>query len=217
MPNEVGTIKLSERQKEIVKMVKSKGPIRGQDIANKLDLTRAALRADLAILTTLGYLGARTRVGYFYSGKTITTLLVENIKKIKVGDVQSVPVVLSQTQTVYDAIATLFLEDVGTLFIINDEGYLEGVVSRKDLLKGLLGDNRAQDMPISIIMTRMPNVHYITENDDVMEAAKRINDYEIDSLPVVEVIKNGDLEKLKVVGRFSKTNITRIFVELSEE
>ncbi len=213
----MSTIELSERQKEIVKIVKNNGPIRGQDIASKLDLTRAALRADLAILTMLGYLGARPRVGYYYSGKTITSLLVENIKKIKVGDVQSVPVVLNQTQTIYDAIATLFLEDVGTLFVINNEGYLEGVVSRKDLLKGLLGNNSAQSMPVSIIMTRMPNIHYITERDDVMEAARRINEYQIDSLPVVEVINESGLEKLKVVGRISKTNITRIFVELAEE
>jgi len=213
----VSTIELSERQKKIVKIVKNNGPIRGQDIASKLDLTRAALRADLAILTMLGYLGARPRVGYFYSGKTITSLLIENIRKIKVGDVQSVPVILNEKQTIYDAIATLFLEDVGTLFIINDDGYLEGVVSRKDLLKSLLGNNSAQNMPVSIVMTRMPNIHYITESEDVMEAAQRINEYQVDSLPVVEIIEENDIDKLKVVGRISKTNITRIFVELSEE
>jgi len=212
----VSTIELSDRQKEIVKIVKKNGPIRGQDIASKLDLTRAALRADLAILTMLGYLGARPRVGYFYSGKSIISLLVENIRKIKVGDVQSVPVVMNEKQTIYDAIATLFLEDVGTLFIINDKGFLEGVVSRKDLLKSLLGNNSAQNMPVSIVMTRMPNIHYITENEDVMEAAEMINEYQIDSLPVVEVVDNEGLN-LKVVGRISKTNITRIFVELGEE
>jgi len=212
----VSTIELSDRQKEIVRIVKKNGPIRGQDIASKLDLTRAALRADLAILTMLGYLGARPRVGYFYSGKSIISLLVENIRKIKVGDVQSVPVVMNEKQTIYDAIATLFLEDVGTLFIINDKGFLEGVVSRKDLLKSLLGNNSAQNMPVSIVMTRMPNIHYITENEDVMEAAEMINEYQIDSLPVVEVVDNEGLN-LKVVGRISKTNITRIFVELGEE
>ncbi len=212
----MSTIELSDRQKEIVKIVKKNGPIRGQDIASKLDLTRAALRADLAILTMLGYLGARPRVGYFYSGKSIISLLVENIRKIKVGDVQSVPVVMNEKQTIYDAIATLFLEDVGTLFIINDKGFLEGVVSRKDLLKSLLGNNSAQNMPVSIVMTRMPNIHYITENEDVMEAAEMINEYQIDSLPVVEVVDNEGLN-LKVVGRISKTNITRIFVELGEE
>jgi CBS domain-containing protein len=211
------TIDLSERQSQIVDIVKKDGPIRGQDIAKKLDLTRAALRADLAILTMLGYLEARPRVGYYYSGKTITSLLIESIKKIKVGDVQSIPVVLNQSQTIYDAIVTIFLEDVGTLFIINDLGYLEGVVSRKDLLKGLLGNNNAQSMPISMLMTRMPNIHFITEGENILDAAKKIRDYEIDSLPVVEVIENGSETKLKVVGRLSKTNITRIFVELGEK
>ncbi len=210
-------IDLSERQNEIVNIVKKEGPIRGQDIAKRLSLTRAALRADLAILTMLGYLEARPRVGYYYSGKTITSLLVEGIKKIKVGDVQSVPVVLNQSQTVYDAIVSIFLEDVGTLFIINDLGFLEGVVSRKDLLKGLMGNSNSQNMPISMLMTRMPNVHYITENEDVFEAARRINEYEIDSLPVVERVDNGNSVSYTVVGRISKTNITRIFVELGEK
>ena len=58
-------IKLSKRQDEILRIVKESGPITGQQIAEKLSLTRAALRPDLAILTMAGNLDARPRVGYF--------------------------------------------------------------------------------------------------------------------------------------------------------
>ncbi|QJW45216.1 helix-turn-helix domain-containing protein [bacterium BFN5] len=44
-------IELSPRQTTILDMVKEFGPITGTQIAEKLSLSRAALRSDLAILT----------------------------------------------------------------------------------------------------------------------------------------------------------------------
>lgn len=70
-------LELSERQKKIVEIVKENGPITGEHIADRLDLTRATLRPDLAILTMAGFLEARPRVGYFYTGKTGSELLTE--------------------------------------------------------------------------------------------------------------------------------------------
>ncbi len=75
-------LELSERQKKIVEIVKENGPITGEHIADRLDLTRATLRPDLAILTMAGFLEARPRVGYFYTGKTGSELLTEKNKKI---------------------------------------------------------------------------------------------------------------------------------------
>ena len=51
-------------------------------LQNRLNLTRATLRPDLAILTMAGFLDARPRVGYFYTGKSGTQLLTENLQKI---------------------------------------------------------------------------------------------------------------------------------------
>ncbi|GAB6179033.1 hypothetical protein JCM14036_03520 [Desulfotomaculum defluvii] len=61
--------------------------------------------------------------------------------------------------TVYDAVVTMFLEDVGTLYVVREGGLLEGVVSRKDLLKTTLGEHDINKLPLGVIMTRMPNVH----------------------------------------------------------
>ena len=56
---------LSERQEKILQIVKENSPITGQHIANRLHVTRAALRSDLAILTMLGLIDARPKLGYF--------------------------------------------------------------------------------------------------------------------------------------------------------
>ena len=58
-----------------MQIVKDQGPITGEHIAEQLHLTRATLRPDLAILTMAGFLEARPRVGYFYSGKSGTQLV----------------------------------------------------------------------------------------------------------------------------------------------
>ena len=64
-----------------MEIVKENGPITGEHIADQLNLTRATLRPDLAILTMAGFLDARPRVGYFYTGKSGMQLLTENLTK----------------------------------------------------------------------------------------------------------------------------------------
>lgn len=65
-------MKFTKRQEEIIKIVKDGQPITSESIAEKLGVTRAALRADLAILTMTGTLDARPKVGYVYLGKKLT-------------------------------------------------------------------------------------------------------------------------------------------------
>ena len=43
-----------------------------------------------------GFLDARPRVGYFYTGKTGVQLLTENLEKLFVKDYQSIPVVVNE-------------------------------------------------------------------------------------------------------------------------
>src|SRR5690625_4004523 len=147
-------VEISERQEKIIQIVKDNGPITGEKIAAHLHLTRATLRPDLAILTMAGFLDARPRVGYFYTGKTGSELLTEKVKKYKVKDFQSVPVVVKEDTSLYDAISTMFLNDVRTLFVVDDHSCLIGVLSRKDLLRASLGKQELTSVPVHIIMTR---------------------------------------------------------------
>src|SRR5690606_14805559 len=145
-------IELSERQEKILEIVKNKGPITGEQIAEALQLTRATLRPDLAILTMVGYLDARPRVGYFYVGRSNNSLIAEEMRKMRVGDYKAVPVMVEETTSAYEAIVTMFVQDVGTLFVTKKDGNLAGVISRKDLLRSAMGKQPLQDIPVSIIM-----------------------------------------------------------------
>nr|WP_066327410.1 helix-turn-helix transcriptional regulator [Anoxybacillus amylolyticus] len=196
-----------------MQIVKDHGPITGESIAEKLNLTRATLRPDLAILTMAGYLEARPRVGYFYTGKTGTQLLADRLKKLKVCDYQSIPVVVNENVSVYDAIVTMFLEDVGTLFVVDEESLLAGVLSRKDLLRTSIGKQELTSIPVNIIMTRMPNITVCYKDDLLIDVADRLIEKQIDAMPVVKKTEKG----FEVIGRITKTNITKAFVALAKD
>ncbi len=209
-------IKLSPRQEKIIELVKEHAPITSEQLASKLNVTRAALRPDLAILTMTGILEAKPKVGYIYSQKPSYSLLYDYIVEIKVKDIMSKPVMVDENTTVYDAILYLFLNDVGTLFIENN-GILIGAVSRKDFIKTAMGSTDMHKIPVGVIMTRMPNIICVEKDDPAYLAAKKIMDHEVDSLPVVE--KSYDKSKneiFKIIGKVSKTNITRLFVKIGE-
>lgn len=202
-------IELSKRQETILEIVKRSGPITGDQIADELSLTRATLRPDLSILTMAGFLDARPRVGYFYSGKKNADLFGEALQRLRVKDYKSIPTVLQESSSAYDAVVTLFVEDVGTLIVVRD-GRLVGVVSRKDLLKVAIGGSDIHQMPVSLVMTRTPNVISVPVDASLYEAAVLMMRHEVDSLPVLQPQSD------EVVGRVSKTTIARAFVELGQ-
>ena len=64
-------------------------------------------------------------------------------------------------------------------------------------------------------MTRMPNIILGTKEDKAYDLAKKILDHEIDSIPIVEKVKVEEGKELyKIVGKVSKTNITKLFVKI---
>ncbi len=193
--------------------MKEDGPITGEKIAEQLNLARSTLRPDLAILTMSGFLDARPNVGYFYSGKKRNQLISEMLNKLIVKDYKAIPVVIKEDSSVYDAIVTMFFEDVGTLAVVKNKSVLVGVVSRKDLLKVAIGNQDLHEIPVSIIMTRMPNIVTCRSEDSLLEVANKLIYNQIDSLPVV----NHDNEQYEVIGRVTKTTITKVFVELGKD
>ena len=209
----VSLIQFSKRQEKIIDIVKNNEPVTGEDIAIKLNLSRGTLRTDLAILTMLEVLDAKPRVGYFYVGKISFNDIYTKLEKILVKEIYSVPIVLEDTTLLYDIVATMFVEDVGSIFLSND-GELSGVVSRKDIIKFLMGGKDLYTVPVNIIMTRMPHIIYTTPDKSALSAAKKLIDNEIDSIPVIEISKE---KSINVIGRVTKTNITRLFMELGED
>ncbi len=211
----MNAIKLSPRQEQIIELVKESQPITSEHLAEKLSVTRATLRTDLSILTMLGILEAKPKVGYIYSRKPSYSPLHEYVRNVRVEAIMSKPVVVEESSTVYDAIVNLFLNDVGTMFVVNN-GAFTGAVSRKDFLKMAIGGMDMHKVPVGMLMTRMPNIVYVEKSENAYVAAQKIIEHEVDCLPVLEKTNDGSKEIYKIVGKVSKTNITKLFVAMGE-
>lgn len=180
-----------------------------------LGLSRAALRADLSVLCMSGKLIAKPKVGYCINEAPPQEAFSRQMKEILVGDIKSLPVVVDEKDSVYDALVALFLDDAGAVFVVS-EGFLAGLVSRKDFLKAAIGGRDLQKIPIGVIMTRMPNIIVAFPQESVLEAARRIVMHQVDSLPVVETQDKNGVAAYRIVGSISKTNLARLFVEMAK-
>jgi len=205
-------MQLSQRQMEIVRLVRQHAPITGEQIAEMLKLSRPTIRSDLALLVMLGTLDAKPKVGYFLGQASSREAGgTPDAAELKVKDVQSLPVIIRESATVNDAVVTLFMENVGSLIVADESSALLGVISRKDLLKVTLGNPGASTMPVSLVMTRHPNVVTASPEETVIEAGRKMIDHQVDSLPVV-VRHPDDAGKWEVIGRITKTTMTRLLI-----
>lgn len=199
-------MELTTRQKKIIQIVKTDEPISADNIAKQLSLSKPTLRSDLAILTMTGILDARPKVGYFFSGQNFDPLLFDDLYEKKITEIMVPPINVKKETTISDAVTMLFMHDVGTLYVVeNDE--LLGVISRKDLLRSTISSTDTHTIPVAMIMTRMPNVITIQENERILDAGYKIIQHEIDSIPVVDT-----QNPLKVIGKISKTVVLKHFI-----
>ncbi len=180
-----------------------------------LGATRPAIRSDLVLLGMLGYLDAKPKVGYFPGSIARSRRShVPGFMERPVKEVMGVPVVLRETASVSDAVVTLFLENVGSVAIVDEDGALAGIVSRKDLLKVTLGNAQAQSILLGMVMTRYPNVTTVAPDDTVLEALRKMIAHQVDGLPVVRPLSSADSSnKCEAVGRITKTTIVRLLLE----
>lgn len=200
-------MEFTERQKKIIEIVKKQEPISGDNIAAELGLTKPTLRSDLAILTMTGVLAARPKVGYIYSGQKVEPLLYEKLYAKKIKDVMVPAVLIKQDTSLKNAITDLFMYDVGSLYVVEEgQDRLVGILSRKDLLRSVLNSSN-EDLPVAVVMTRMPNVFTVHPEMSILEAGNILMTHQIDSLPVVETGTSD-----KVVGKLTKTRLMNHFI-----
>lgn len=215
---EAFAIELTDRQLTIVDLVKTHAPITGEQIAEQLGVSRPTLRSDLSVLVMLGIIDAKPKVGYF-PGKAMLLdgAAIERLAAWKVKDIMGRPVAVREEGLVKDAVIQLFVENTGLLVVVDEAGDLAGVVTTKDLLKVTVGNPDAAQIPISMVMTRLPRVVTVQPEDSVMEAAKRMIDHQISGLPVVQNKAGGDEGTVEVVGRITKTHILQVLLEPAME
>jgi len=201
-------IELTSRQYEIVKLITEHEPITGEQIATQLGFSRPTLRSDLSVLMMLGMIDAKPKVGYFIGPGLSTNMeKTQQFQSIKVKAVQGKPVTVKESTLVKHAVETMFSENVGSLVVLDPEGHLTGIISRKDLLKVTLANLNAGNMPVSMVMTRQPNIITVDPKESIIAAAEKMMKHEVDSLPVVG-------QNNIVLGRVTKTTMTRVLLKL---
>ena len=202
---------LSRRQEEIIEIVKKDQPISGEKISEILQVSRATLRSDLSFLTMAGILQATPKVGYTYSGTDLEIFFYFNTFSTKVSEVMMPPLLISIDTSIRDAITTLFMYDVGSLYVIDEDKLLIGVLSRKDLLRASMSSD-IDETPVAVCMTRTPHIKTCYQTIDILEAASILQDLSIDSLPVVE-----EGNPKKVIGKITKTNILNFIIDRARD
>ena len=200
-------MKLSQRQKEIVEIVKKNQPVSAEKISELLDVSRATLRSDLSFLTLVGILKATPKVGYTYSGSDLETLFFFDTFQKKIEDVMTSPVLVSHDSFIQDAIITLFMYDADVLYVIDEEKKLLGILSRKDLLRAALNAN-INVTPVAVCMTRMPHIKTCHKDLNILEAAALLQDFAIDSLPVVD-----DQNEGHIIGTITKSTLLNFIIQ----
>lgn len=200
-------MKLTKRQKEIVEIVKKDQPVSGEKISELLDVSRATLRSDLSFLTLVGILKASPKVGYTYAGSDLETLFFFDTFQKKVEDVMTSPVLVAHDSFIQDAIITLFMYVADVLYVIDEKKQLLGILSRKDLLRAALNDN-IDVTPVAVCMTRMPHIKTCHKDLNILEAAALLQDFAIDSLPVVEEQNEGH-----IIGTITKSALLDFIIQ----
>ena len=153
-----------------------------------------------------GVLEARQKIGYIYSGRSEDSLLTDAFAEYQVKDIMIEALTTYAKTSVNEAITQLFMYDAGSLYIIDpNDQTLQGLVSRKDLLRSSIG--QPADTPLGVIMTRMPNIIVIQPDQSILEAARLIAQHQVDSLPVVTA-------NHEILGKISKTHIVNLLVDL---
>lgn len=205
-------MKLTKRQEQIIEIIKKSEPVRSQDIADQIGVAQVTARQDLAILTSLGLVDGKPNHGYTFR-KNQSSTLTKKINEIKVSSIMKDAIAVRDTKSVYDASIEMIIKDTGSVFVEDKDGFLVGIVSRKDLLKNTILGNDTRSVPVAVIMTRQP-LYKVTEQDSIADASKIIVEKEVDAIPVVRVNKDG---KDILVGKITKTSISEVFVELLDK
>ncbi|KRL68598.1 transcriptional regulator [Lentilactobacillus diolivorans DSM 14421] len=203
------TLELTPRQEQIISIVKTAQPITSKKIADKLQLSMPTIRTDLRLLTAFGILDAKPKIGYTYDESPKKVLNYQQLFETPISEILQKPTEIEEAATLTEAVNTLFIEDVGSLYVVDNHLHLVGLISRKDLLRATLNNTNASLTLASTVMTRMPNIFTVTPDMPIIDAGKLLLDRKVDSLPVVA--KN---DHKKVVGKITKNRIFQHFITI---
>ena len=117
-------------------------------------------------------------------------------------------VTISPDATVRELIALLAEHNVGALVVSEDGESVDGIVSERDIVRKLNGDDSVLDAPVSQIMTAV--VQTCEPGADVDELMAQMTEHRIRHVPVVD---NGELVAVVSIGDVVKSRITQLTFE----
>ncbi len=131
---------------------------------------------------------------------------------LKVGEVMTKNVISADENTSVQRIAELMLRNKIGSVVVTHEATVKGIITKGDIVRKVVAENKdANDTKAKDIMTN--EVLAISQEKDVLEAAKLMRKHGVKRLPVVN-------EQREIVGIISESDIVRLLpsiIDLIEE
>ncbi|MCW2846433.1 MAG: domain containing protein [Marmoricola sp.] len=117
-------------------------------------------------------------------------------------------ITISPGATVRDLLALLSEHNIGAVIVSDDGATVGGIVSERDVVRKLHGNDAVLDGPVEAIMTAV--VQTCEPGHDVDELMGLMTEHRIRHVPVVE---NGELVAVISIGDVVKSRITQLEFE----
>ena len=118
-------------------------------------------------------------------------------------------VTVAPTEQVRDLVALLAEHNVGALVVSSDGAAVEGIVSERDVTRGLASGAAVLDTQVSAIMT--PDVQTCTQDESIEHLMRLMTDRHIRHVPVLS--EDGVLTGIVSIGDVVKSRIGQLEFE----
>jgi CBS domain-containing protein len=130
------------------------------------------------------------------------------IKEVLAAKSVSGVVTITADSTVRDLLALLAEHNIGAVIVSSDGASVDGIVSERDIVRNLNGDDSVLGSPVSQIMTAA--VHTVGP-DDLLETTRRLmTEHRVRHVPVVA---DGALAGIVSIGDVVKSHIDQVEFE----
>ena len=117
-------------------------------------------------------------------------------------------ITISPDATVRDLLALLAEHNIGAVIVSGDGDAVDGIVSERDVVRKLNGNDAVLDAPVQQIMTAV--VQTCEPGHDVDELMAQMTEHRIRHVPVID---DGDLVGVVSIGDVVKSRITQLEFE----
>ena len=117
-------------------------------------------------------------------------------------------ITISPDASVRDLLSLLAEHNIGAVIVSSKDGVVDGIVSERDVVRNLNGDDAVLDAKVQQIMTAV--VQTCEPGHDVDAVMAQMTEHRIRHVPVIE---DGDLVGVVSIGDVVKSRITQLEFE----